>query len=294
MEKTKFVELDNRQTLKVFGDDARDFLQGLVSNDLRRVSDKKSIYAALLTPQGKYLHDFFISEIDGAFYFDCEAVRIEELFNRLNKFKLRSNVQIEINNNVQVVALFGANLSEIISISPGKGSTANVHGGIIFIDPRLEEIGGRAILEKDSLNIIIRKFELEPSTFQEWDALRVSLGLPDGSRDLKVDKSILLESGFEELNGVDFEKGCYVGQELTARTKHRGLIKKRITPVHFEDTPPKIGTVICEGDNVVGEIRSVAGFTALALLRIDAINNSKNLRAGGKLLKAQKPFWANF
>ena len=96
------------------------------------------------------------------------------------------------------------------------------------------------------------------------------------------------------MNGVDFNKGCYVGQELTARTKHRGLIKKRLIPVQFEETPPKIGTVIYKGKDTVGEIRSVSGLNALALIRIDAINNKQNLRADGKALKAQKPFWANF
>jgi folate-binding protein YgfZ len=288
------VSLNNRQVLKVSGYKARDFLQGLVSNDLMRVSEKNTIYAALLTPQGKYLHDFFISELNGSFYLDCEAARIDDLFRRLRMYKLRAKIEISLIDDMAVVVLFGDAVHKSLSIENIPGSSVHWLDGILFADPRLSEIGARAILPKNSLEAALNLEGFLASSFKDYDLRRISLGLPDGIRDMVVDKSILLESGFEELNGVDFNKGCYVGQELTARTKHRGLIKKRLVPISFNDTPPTSGTEITQNGRNAGEVRSVTGLLALALLRLESLNNSAPLIADGVKLIPQKPSWANF
>ena len=290
----KFVRLEDRCVLKISGDEARDFLQGLVSNDLNHVSPAKAIYAALLTPQGKYLHDFFISELGGRFYLDCEAARIEDLFKRLRMFKLRAKVELEIIEDMAVAVLFGEDIHDALALHTNPGSAIEWLGGVLFTDPRLSEIGARSIIPTTSMETALRDEGFTPATFEDYDALRLSFGLPDSSRDLEIDKSILLESGFEELNGVDFNKGCYVGQELTARTKHRGLIKKRLVPVEFEGTPPAPGTEITQDGKNAGELRSVAGNFGLALLRLEALEKSEPLIADGCPLTSSKPSWANF
>ena len=290
----KALYLTNRQILKVSGEESRVFLQGLVSNDMMRVSEDCAIYAALLTPQGKYLHDFFILESGNNFYLDCEATRIDDLFRRLKIFKLRSKIEIEIVKNMTVAAFFGDGVYDSLSVKPIEGSTTRWLDGTIFTDPRLNKIGIRAILPDNSLKFSNLDFNCTTATFEEYDTLRITLGLPDGSRDLVVDKSILLESGFEELNGVDFDKGCYVGQELTARTKHRGLIKKRLIPMSFSGTAPTSGAEIRKNDKLVGEIRSVSRATALALLRLEAIESEGQFKSGDTTLTPHKAEWVNF
>ena len=294
MKTLKFVCLDNRQVLKISGEEARDFLQGLVSNDLTRVSENQAIYAALLSPQGKYLHDFFIAELDGDFYLDCESARVDDLFKRLRMFKLRAKVDLELIEDMAVVALFGELVHDALSINVTPGSALYWLGGILFTDPRLSEVGARAILPRNALEIALQNKKFNKTPLEEYDSLRLSFGLPDSSRDMEVDKTILLEVGFDELNGVDFNKGCYVGQELTARTKHRGLIKKRLIPVSFVSAAPATGTKITQDGKNAGELRSTAGSFALALLRLDALQNLSPLLADGVILTPHKPPWANF
>ncbi len=294
MKTVKSLHLIDRQVLRVSGAEARVFLQGLVSNDMMRVSESYVIYAALLTPQGKYLHDFFISEFKNNFYLDCQATRIDDLLKRLKRFKLRSDIKLEIVEKMTVMALFGDYVHNNLPVNSLEGSAMQWLGGILFTDPRLNSIGARAILPENSLEFSDLNFDLTSSTFEEYDTLRITLGLPDGSRDLLVDKSILLEGGFEELNGVNFDKGCYVGQELTARTKHRGLVKNRLIPVKFKGDPPASGTEILQGDKRVGELRSVAGSSALALLRLEALDNTEQFIAGETTITLQKTDWVNF
>lgn len=294
MKKVNHLQLLNRKVLRISGSEKRVFLQGLISNDVMRVSNKCAIYAALLTPQGKYLHDFFILEFKNDFYLDCEADRIEDLFRRFRMFKLRSDIQIEIVEQMTVTVFFGDYVYDQMPIGSSEGEATNWLDGVLFTDPRLKKIGTRAILPKNSLESSKLGFQLILATFEEYDTLRINLGLPDSGRDLLIEKSILLESGFEELNGVDFEKGCYVGQELTARTKYRGLIKKRLIPVKFTGTPPESGTEIRKNNKKVGEIRSVSNSSALAILSLDSLDKPGQFIAGKTTLLPDKAEWANF
>jgi len=294
MKETEFVHLTDRGILRISGEEARFFLQGLVSNDLMRVSEKTTIYAALLTPQGKFLHDFFIIEHMGCFYLDCEANRVNDLFKRLNQFKLRAKIEIVLANNLSVVALFGENIHKKLKIHKGPGSAINWLHGKCYTDPRLSEMGVRAIIPDESLNILSQQYQFIESTFKKYDQQRILLGLPDGSRDMEIEKSTLLECGFEELNGVDFNKGCYVGQEITARTKHRGLVKKRLIPVKYSGDTLSPGSTITQTGKPVGELRSVGQSIALALIRIDAISNEQSLFVRDTMIMAFKPVWISF
>jgi folate-binding protein YgfZ len=283
-------QLADRGVIRVTGEDAREFLQGLVSNDMRRVAPDRAIYAALLTPQGKYLFDFFIAEADGAFLIDCERARLPELIKRLTIYKLRAKAALEnVSDGFKVVALWGGDTDGLV-LGDEPGSATAYAGGVAFTDPRLASAGVRLIVPVDAT--------LPDGTdadAQAYDAHRLALGLPDGSRDMVLEKAILLESGFDELNGVDWKKGCYMGQELTARTKYRGLVKKRLVPVGIEGPLPEPGTPVMSGDKEVGELRSGQGGRALALIRLEVLEDgAAELRAGDARVRPEKPNWASF
>jgi hypothetical protein len=291
-----YVELPERGVLAVGGEDARSFLQGLVSNDVLRVRPDAAIHAALLTAQGRYLHDFFIAEIGGVLHLDCEAARRDDLMKRLKLYKLRAKVTLEDTTaRLAVVALPGAAALAPLGLGGEVGTATAIDGGTAFVDPRHAAMGTRAILPRQSASAALKARGFAAGDRAEWERLRLSLGLPDGSRDLVIEKSILLENGFDELNGVDWKKGCYVGQELTARTKYRGLIKKRLLPVRIDGPTPAPGTVVTYADQEAGEMRSALDGIGLALLRLEFLDRfaaeGGALVAGAARLTPSKPDW---
>ncbi|HEX5319068.1 MAG TPA: folate-binding protein [Stellaceae bacterium] len=271
MPAAQFTLLQDRGILAVTGDDRASFLQGLVSNDTSKLGGG-ALYAALLTAQGKYLHDFIMVERDGAIWLDTEAARLPDLKRRLSIYKLRAKVAIDERPELAVAAVFGGSLPDIA-----------------FPDPRLAELGGRVVLPREQIRATLAGLGLAEADFAAYDSLRLGLGVPDGSRDLVVDKSILLESGFDELNGVDWQKGCYIGQELTARTKYRGLIKKRLFPVHIDGAAPQPGAILTLDGKEAGEMRSSRGNQGLALLRLETY--ARELGADSATVRATTPGW---
>ena len=257
-----FAQLEDRGILEIAGLDRKAFLQGLVSNDVQKLGPHRALYAAFLTPQGKYLHDFFLVEQGEVILLEGERARLPDLLRRLSIFKLRSKATL-------------ADVSDRFSIAVAFGAAAGANGA------RPLEAAGLA--------------RAEPA---DYDRLRLSLGVADGSRDLVVEKAILLEAGFDELHGVDWDKGCYMGQELTARTKYRALIKKRLIPVQVQGQLPEPGTIVKLGEQEAGEIRSGRGDLALALLRLEAMDEAAKsgtpLLAGATQLTPVKPAWARF
>ncbi|OHC81724.1 MAG: glycine cleavage system protein T [Rhodospirillales bacterium RIFCSPLOWO2_01_FULL_65_14] len=298
----RYAILEDRGILAVGGEDRVTFLQGLVSNDVTKVEPRRAVYAAFLTPRGKYLHDFFIFDHAGEFLLDCERARLADLMKRLSIYKLRAKVTVvDRSNTLRVAALIGAGWRSGLGLGDEPGDAAAFTGGVVAVDPRLAEAGGRAVVPKDGAEAALTAAGFARGDAAEYDRLRLTLGLPDGSRDLVADKSILLESGFDELNGVDWQKGCYMGQELTARTKYRGLVKKRLMPVTFAGPPPAPGTPVMLDGREAGETRSVAktpeGGLGLALMRLDALEGGaegKAFTAADVPLKVVKPAWAAF
>jgi folate-binding protein YgfZ len=294
------VPLAERGLLRIAGDDARAFLQGLVSNDVRRVSPDRAIWAAFLTPQGRYLHDFFLCELDRALILEGEATRLSDLKRRLSIYKLRSRVTIEeIDQPMAVWALIGDGAAAAIGVRPEEpGAAMAFGGGAVFVDPRSAAAGLRAILPSDQGPAVLARCGFEVGHITDYDSLRIRLGLPDGSRDMLVEKSLLLECGFDQLNGIDWEKGCYLGQELTARMRYRGLVKRRLLPVSVEGPLPPPGTPILLDGKDVGEVRSGVDGMALALLRLEAIQavaaGTGQIRAGETGLVPRPPDWAKF
>jgi folate-binding protein YgfZ len=292
--------LDHRGVLRVGGDDRRAFLQGIVSNDVNQVTTVQAIWAAFLTPQGKFLHEFFLGELDDSFLIDCEAERAADLARRLKLYKLRAKVTVEAVEDFAVAALFGPEALEKLDLPAEPGLARPFAGGLVLADPRLPGLGARALLPREGAEEALTEAGFAPGRLQDYDALRIAAGVPDGSRDLEVEKSTLLESGFDELHGIDWEKGCYMGQELTARMRYRGLVKKRLMPVEIAGPAPAPGTAITRDGKESGTLRSTVaresdGAIGLALLRLDALEDAGTpLLAGEAEVTPKKPDWANF
>ncbi|MGH6905257.1 MAG: YgfZ/GcvT domain-containing protein, partial [Geminicoccaceae bacterium] len=225
MSNAGYIVLADRGVLALRGADVRPFLQGLISNDIERIRPDQASYAALLTPQGKFLFDFFIVQHGEDLLLETELARVGDLQRRLLMYRLRSKVEIEdVSDGFAVVALIGEGVAEMLDLPERPGACRGLEHGLAFVDPRLVRMGVRALLPAQDAASALARLRLDEAPRAAYERLRLSLGMPDGSRDLIVEKATLLESGFEELNGVDFGKGCFVGQELTARMKFRGLV----------------------------------------------------------------------
>ncbi|HEX4367299.1 MAG TPA: folate-binding protein [Rhodopila sp.] len=243
----QLTPLPERGVIAIEGDDRVAFLQGLVSNDIEAVRPGNAVWAALLTAQGKWLADFFVLAHADALLLDCEAEQVPMLVQRLSRYRLRMQVTLRPEPGLHVHVAWGGD--------PGVG-------GIVAPDPRLPELGWRVLAA-----------EMLPATAtpEDWDRHRLAAGVPDGSKDMEADRSILLEAGFDELAGVSWSKGCYMGQELTARTKYRGLVKRRLVPVRVEGALPAPGSPVLRDGVEVGTMRSGRDGVGLASLRLDAI-----------------------
>ena len=291
-----YTHLTNRGIISVTGSDSRDFLQGIISNDITLVSPNKTIYAALLTPQGKYLFDFFISQSGEKLLIECEKDRLPDLMRRLRIYKLRANADlVDETETYSICAIWGDDAAQATGLDNERGLAHEISGGTQFIDPRLNTAGVRSVLPIEAAGAQLQSLAAESESLCDYDLHRLKLGLPDASRDLVVDKAILIESGFDELNGIDWNKGCYMGQELTARTKYRGLVKKRLTSVFIEGAAPEPGTPIMVGDKNAGEMRTSNAGHGIALLRLDQLNNeAAEYICDQAVLRPNKPKWADF
>lgn len=291
-----FERLESRGILSVGGEDRTTFLQGLISNDIDRVAVDRAIWAALLTPQGKYLHDFFVAGIDETLYLDCESDRLMDLGKRLHRYKLRAQVELGIGEGMAVYALFGGGALDALNLSADAGAARSLRDGIVYTDPRLPAVGARALLPACDAENLLETLGFHAADTNSYETLRLEHGLSDGSRDLIVEKSTLLESNFDELHGVDWDKGCYMGQELTARTKYRGLVRKRLMPVRIDGPVPELGTPLMAGDKEIGEMRSGQNSRGLALIRLERFEeaDTDGLNAGDARIFPEKPVWASY
>ena len=263
------AHLEDRAVIAITGAQARPFLQGLITNDVEQLDSGKGLYAALLTPQGKILFDFFLVEGDGAILIDCWAASRDALVKRLTLYKLRSKVAIEIRDQLAVLALWeGAGARQAIS----------------YPDPRLFELGQRAI-------IAMGEMPADHVSSKEYQQHRLALGVPE-SADFGSDRMFALDADLDELHAIDFNKGCYVGQELTARMKHRGTARKRLLPVEFAPSGTREPSVTMDGRDI-GEITSDYGRRGFAQIRLDRLSEAGAAvpHAGSQTVKLIKPSW---
>ncbi|MFN3077340.1 MAG: YgfZ/GcvT domain-containing protein [Alphaproteobacteria bacterium] len=291
-----FAVLGGRALLGLSGEDRRTFLQGLVSNDVTAVSAERAVYAALLTPQGRFLHDLFLVEFGDTLLLDGEAAYLGDLETRLSRYRLRARVMLgPVGPSRPVAVAFGEGALAALGLSDLPAGSAVPFGGdgLAYVDPRLPAAGARLVLPTGGTTDALAARGLLPGTPDDYDDHRLTLGLPDGRRDMVPEQDLLLECGFEELNGVDFKKGCYLGQETTARTRYRGLVRKRLVPVTLDGPPVAPGTpVLCGGEDA-GVLRSGLGRKALALLRLEHLEAARRgeTAAAGTRLTAHVPDW---
>ena len=291
-----YVMLAERGVLAVRGADAVPFLQGLISSDLNRITAEQAGYGALLTPQGKFLFDFMLVRAGDELLLDAERARLNQLLQRLTMYRLRSKVELEdVSGRLAVAAVLGEDAAARFELAERPGACRPFGTGFALIDPRLVQLGIRVLLPPDEISGTLEGLGLRCLEPEVYERMRLTLGVPDGSRDLVVERSTLLESGFEELHGVDFEKGCFVGQELTARMHYRGLVRKRLLPVVLEGPRPEPGTIVRLGDREAGEMRSSIDGRGLALLRLDRIAEAEQtgtpLYAEATEVLPAKPDW---
>ena len=288
--KIKKIKLDDRIIIEIIGTDTKDFLQPLITNNIDLVSSKKSIYAALLSPQGKYMFDFFIFEnsINGHLSIDCAKNRCAELLEKLNIYKLRYKINFNINNNISIFSIYGTDYSELelnlkeVSL---EGSTEKINNNIILVDPRNKKLGLRIYSD---LSSPIEGFNKIPDGEKsDLDYIRIELSVPNPDLDLEIEKSFLIENNFEFINAIDFKKGCYVGQENTARQKYRGTAKKKLFLIRIIGNDIINGTKIYYNERVVGTMRSSCKDIGLATIRTDFYEEYKNTNIKIKVLNSE-------
>ena len=224
--------LDDRAILYINGTDAKDFLQNLISNDINKVTENSSCFASLFTPQGKFLYEFMVVKHKLGYFIDCEKSQSEEIFKQLNLYKIRSKVEILNLSNEFVVASFGH--QKYLSIEGAKdtlGFTLKYREDPIFLDPRNKQLGARLIINLEKLYLSLKKLGLKDSKIQNYHAHSYKLGIVPKNLNKLKNKLFGIECNYEELNGIDFKKGCYVGQENTARIKLKNKLSKRLFPI---------------------------------------------------------------
>jgi tRNA-modifying protein YgfZ len=285
----KAALLPNRGVVKVAGDGARNFLHGLVTADILNLKVGEARFGALLTPQGKIIADFIVAEAPardgGGFFLDVPRAQAVALVERLNLYKLRAKVLIE-------------DLSEILTVLAAWNGKAVAASGLSYPDPRLPEFGIRVMLPPHLAAPAAAELGATLVDAKEYEAHRIGLGVPRGGVDFSYGDAFPHEADMDQLAGVDFEKGCYVGQEVVSRMEHRGTARTRAVPISFDGDAPPAGAAIVAGNRQLGHLGSTATGHGIALVRLDrvadALAHGEPLVVAGKPIRLVKPNWAQF
>ena len=280
--------LPERTVLRISGEDARHFLHNLVTSDIETLAPGEARFAALLTPQGKILFDFFVTAVadseGGGFLLDAPKALAAELLKRLTFYKLRAKVGIEARPDLAVAVVLNGKPPEEI--------------GFTFKDPRHPKLGTRIILPAADAAAALGKAGFKPADASEWERLRISLGVPEGGKDFVYGDTFPHEADMDQLGGVDFAKGCFVGQEVVSRMQHKTVVRTRVVPVAYKDVTPLEGVEVKIGEKAAGFFGSAADGRGLAKLRLDRVEDGlkagEHLSAGNILLTLVKPDWAKF
>ena len=285
--------LEDRGILFINGFDAKEFLQNLVTNDINKVDNSNSCFASLLTPQGKFLFDFLIVKHKSGYFIDCEKKQADNLFKKFNIYKLRSKVEIMNLSNEFVIAAFS--YEKFMSFKEAKdilGYTFKYREDPIILDPRHKKLGGRLIINLEKLYLSLKKLDLKSAEPNEYYKFSHELGIPQRDMDKLSDKLFGIECNFEELNGIDFKKGCYVGQENTSRIKLRNKLSKRLLPIQLIKGNLEEGASIFNNENEVGKvlINNDQPFGLIKYLS-DHFNHEAEFRSENATFKIKKPDW---
>lgn len=290
----RHIVLSHRAVLRLSGKDVRPFLQGLITQDIDTVTPTHSAWSALLNAQGKYLYDFFLIADGEDILLDCDREQAATLQKLLGLYKLRADVTITMLDGHHVLAAMGALTPLGLPEHPGR--TERFHDGTIiaFVDSRHAAMAARVIAPAGEAETWIIQRGYAQASVADYEQHRLALGIPRAGIDNLPEKTLILENGFEELHGVSFQKGCYVGQEVTARTKHRANLRKQLYIVRGKALPA-VGTAITQDGKTVGDMRSSSGNLGLAVIRIDAVEKAQAgntpLTAGESAITAESPSW---
>ena len=287
--------LEDRGILFISGADAKEFLQNLISNDINKVKEDSSCFASLLTPQGKFLFAFIIARHKSGYFIDCEKSQAKALFKQLSIYKLRSKVEIMNLSNEFVVAAF--NKEKFLKFEGAKdvlGNTIKYREDSIILDPRNKDLGARLIINLEKLYLSLKKLELKDSPVDEYYQLSQRLGIPQKEMNALQNKLFGVECNFEELNGIDFKKGCYVGQENTARIKLKNKLSKRLLPLQLIEGKLDQGDLIYNGEFEIGKVL-INNYYPFALVKYldDHFNEEIEFKSKNAKLKIKIPSWIN-
>ena len=287
--------LEDRGILYINGADAEEFLQNMISNDINRVNEDNSCFASLLSPQGKFLFAFIIVKHKSGYFIDCEKSQTEALFKQLSIYKLRSKVEIMNLSNEFVVAAFnGEKFLKFEGAKDIPGHTIKYREDSILLDPRNKDLGARLIINLEKLYLSLKKLELKDSPVDEYYQLSHELGIPQRNMNELQNKLFGIECNFEELNGIDFKKGCYVGQENTARIKLKNKLSKRLLPIEIIEGELNQDDLIYNGDFEVGKVL-ISNEYPFGLIKYlnDNFNQENEFKSKNAKLKIKIPSWIN-
>jgi folate-binding protein YgfZ len=285
--------LEDRGILYINGVDANEFLQNMISNDINKVDEDNSCFASLLTPQGKFLFAFIVVKHKSGYFIDCEKSQTQALFKQLSIYKLRSKVEIMNLSNEFVIAAF--NKEKFLEFEGTKdipGNTIKYREDSILLDPRNKDLGARLIINLEKLYLSLKKLGLKDSPIDEYYHLSHKLGIPQKNMNELQNKLFGIECNFEELNGIDFKKGCYVGQENTARIKLKNKLSKRLLPIHLIKGGIDQDDLIYNGNFEIGKIL-ISGEYPFALIKYldNNFNQENEFKSKNAKLKIKKPDW---
>ena len=293
MFKNNIYNLEDRGILYINGSDTNTFLQNIITNNINKINETHSCFSSLLTPQGKYLFDFILIKHKNGYFIDCEKKQIDELFKQLNIYKLRSKVEIlNLSNEFVVAALTREKFLSIENTKDKEGFTIKFREDPLFLDPRNKNLGARLIINLEKLYLSIKKLDLKSSAPEEYYHLSHKLGIPQiGTYKLK-NKVFGIECNFEQLNGFDFKKGCYVGQENTARIKLKNKLSKRLLPIKIIEGKALIDEEIKINNENVGKILIDENYPfALIKFKSENFDYSKEYLTKSAKIKIIKPIW---
>ena len=287
--------LDDRAILYINGDDSKEFLQNLISNDINKVSDVKTCFSSLLTPQGKFLYEFIIVKHKSGYILDCEKPQVEELFKQLSLYKLRSKVEILNLSNEFVVAAFS--YKKFLTFDGAKdqpGCTIKYREDSIFLDPRNKDLGARLVINLEKLYLSLKKLDLHDTNLKEYYSFSHKLGIVPKDLNKLQNKLFGIECNFEELNGIDFKKGCYVGQENTARIKLKNKLSKRLFPINVINGKLYEGESIYNNEIEIGKVLIDNDYPFALIKFLDKNFNEKvDFKTKEASISIRKPDWIN-
>ena len=285
----KAALLPDRGVVKVVGDDVRKFLNGLITSDMDKVKSGAARFAALLTPQGKVVADFIVAELEpaegGGFFLDCPRALAPTLVEKFNFYKLRAKIIVE-------------DLSEVLGVMAFWDNPGLSEYGLAYADPRWPALGTRVMLPPHLTEEAASDLAAELVAAEDYDAHRIALGIPRGGTDFMYGAIFPHEADMDQLGGIDFDKGCYVGQEVVSRVEHRATARTRLVPIAYDQFAPEDGLPVTAGEKQVGTLGSTANKRGIAMLRLDRVSDAiaagTPLQAGGVTIRVVKPDWAKF